>query len=279
MFLNIVNIKKTVNNNKLFYPMLYMYRWIRYFIFPQVKFVYNCIVIFCGNKHLKELKKIESGRCFIIGTGPSLTFTDLEKLKNEKTFGVNSLCKAFEKIGWCTTYFGFLDKEVFLKYGDALKVLDSKHIFYNIRVLNELTKRKFPLWNLSVPFNVYYGKHIFKYGIDIKTKFSGRPDKIVYDGYTVLYAMLQIAIYMGFTKIYLLGADCNYKLEKKHFIGTENDKNEVDSKLKYLGGNAMIESYKVAKVYADKHGIEIYNATRGGMLEVFERVNLDDVLK
>jgi hypothetical protein len=84
---------------------------------------------------------------------------------------------------------------------------------------------------------------------------------------------------MGFTKIYLLGADCNYKLEKKHFIGTENDKNEVDSKLKYLGASAMIESYKVAKVYADKHGIEIYNATRGGMLEVFERVNLDDVLK
>lgn len=40
----------------------------------------------------------------------------------------------------------------------------------------------------------------------------------------------------------------------------------------------MIEGFKVAKKYADEHGINIYNATRGGMLEVFPRVNLEDVV-
>ncbi len=31
------------------------------------------------------------------------------------------------------------------------------------------------------------------------------------------------------------------------------------------------------KKYADKNGVKIFNATRGGMLEVFERVDLDDM--
>ncbi len=36
--------------------------------------------------------------------------------------------------------------------------------------------------------------------------------------------------------------------------------------------------YRLLKKYADRHGIKIYNATRGGNLEVFPRVQLEDVL-
>jgi len=36
-------------------------------------------------------------------------------------------------------------------------------------------------------------------------------------------------------------------------------------------------AFEKAKEYADGHGIKIYNATRGGKLEVFERVNFDDL--
>lgn len=36
--------------------------------------------------------------------------------------------------------------------------------------------------------------------------------------------------------------------------------------------------YQLLKQYADKHGIRIYNATRGGNLEIFPRVALEDVL-
>lgn len=32
----------------------------------------------------------------------------------------------------------------------------------------------------------------------------------VYSGYTVAYDMIQIAVYMGFSEIYLIGADFNY---------------------------------------------------------------------
>ena len=40
----------------------------------------------------------------------------------------------------------------------------------------------------------------------------------------------------------------------------------------------MITAYKVAKKYTERTDVKIYNATRGGMLEVFERVNLDEVI-
>jgi hypothetical protein len=39
-----------------------------------------------------------------------------------------------------------------------------------------------------------------------------------------------------------------------------------------------LNAYTVSKDYADTHGIKIYNATRGGKLEVFERVDFDEVM-
>ena len=36
-------------------------------------------------------------------------------------------------------------------------------------------------------------------------------------------------------------------------------------------------AYEVAKENAEKKGIKIYNATRGGKLEVFERVDFDSL--
>lgn len=41
----------------------------------------------------------------------------------------------------------------------------------------------------------------------------------------------------------------------------------------------MITGYKAAKKYADAHNIKIINCTRGGMLEVFPRMKLEDVLR
>ena len=40
----------------------------------------------------------------------------------------------------------------------------------------------------------------------------------------------------------------------------------------------MIRSYEVVKQYESKYNFRVYNATRGGMLEVFDRVDLDKIL-
>ena len=60
--------------------------------------------------------------------------------------------------------------------------------------------------------------------------------------------------------------------EKNHFIGYQKDKKV---RLNTVYPERMQAAYESAREYADAHGIKIYNATRGGELEVFERVNFD----
>ncbi|UHA57891.1 hypothetical protein KDJ21_013425 [Metabacillus litoralis] len=99
------------------------------------------------------------------------------------------------------------------------------------------------------------------------------------------YTAIQIAVYMGVKEIYLLGVDHNFskmlndkgeiiidKTAKDYFTEEYNtDKDDL-----YIPNvEVSTRAFKVAKKYADKNNIKIYNATRGGKLEVFERVDFD----
>jgi hypothetical protein len=80
---------------------------------------------------------------------------------------------------------------------------------------------------------------------------------------------------MGFKDIYLLGCDCYYSPNSKnqHFV----EMKRIDPTF-VTAAERMKYAYQEAKKYADTHQIHIYNATRGGHLDVFERVSLEDVL-
>ena len=105
--------------------------------------------------------------------------------------------------------------------------------------------------------------------------FSEDVARVVYGGATVTYACIQIAVYMGFKEIYLLGVDCNYcKGSNSNYFFWEQKADVMNHK-----EDRMVLSYESAREYADSHGIKIYNATRGGMLEVFERVEFDSLFQ
>ena len=104
-------------------------------------------------------------------------------------------------------------------------------------------------------------------------------------GRSVVYDIgLQIAIYMGFSQIYLLGCDHNYSKmvneNSNHFIKDyfDKDKAEKYSAFKYESRKVEL-AFESAKKYAESHGAKIWNATRGGKLEVFDRIDLDYVLE
>ena len=87
---------------------------------------------------------------------------------------------------------------------------------------------------------------------------------------------MQLAVYMGFEKIYCLGLDSTGFLSNvtqskgyPHFYGG-NDAG-------FLMIPAMKQAYFAAKEYTEDHRIIIYNATRGGELEIFDRVSFDDL--
>lgn len=219
----------------------------------------------CKNRHLNQ-------RCFIIATGPSLTMDDVKKLKDELTIGVNSLCLWFDELGWETTYMGVQDERAYNKLAPNLCGLKPEALILSDWVVNKC-KLNTLTDEIIFPLN-FLNHHTFhsNYG----SRFSTDAYAEVFDGYSVTFSMIQIAAYMGCREIYLLGADCNYNFEKteeqyavSHGIIQENPQ---------YAGYKMIKAYESIKNDLDINGVRVYNAGRGGMLEVFERVDLDDVL-
>lgn len=222
------------------------------------------------NPELCKFKNMYQGeKCFIVATGPSITYTDLDLIKKlgYKSFGVNRIYLSFEQTKWRPDFLVAMDDKIMKYYQEELYACDVKEKFFGDQVeFDKKTK------------NLYWiHDHIVEYSPDIP-KFSSGIEWGIYSGRTVVYACIQIACYMGFKEIYLLGTDHNYtknqsELEnhfhKDYYSGEIKPDNYFKEKVEL--------AYKAAREYADLHGIHIYNATRGGKLEVFERKSLEEI--
>lgn len=228
------------------------------------------------NKIKAFYNKHEGERCFIIGNGPSLRTEDLEKINNEISIASNRVFNIFSKTNWRPTYYIAHDftllKDIF---EDADKV-ESKASFFPI--------------NMKWFYNKNFNKHINFLHKPVEfypnlPKFSNDISKGIYEGYTVTYAAIQLAVYMGFKEIYLLGVDFSYSKcidingilthdneQKDYFDNNENTKNVNLPNIQ----NSYL-AYLSAKKYTDENNIKIYNATRGGKLEVFSRIDFDSL--
>lgn len=238
----------------------------RYFKITKTDaFYYSC-------QKLKQYQGIHRGeRCFIVATGPSLTISDVNALKNEYTFGVNTCYKLFDKSTWRPTYYCISDINVYKEIGIQLKRMPLKNVFY------EGTFPDFEHEN-GVPFYqfLYYEFwSIVNGNRKNERRFSTDVSKVVYGGASVVYIALQIAVTMGFSEIYLIGVDCNYSGKQRHSQLADYQK---QPKLAPDAETNMIRCFEKAKEIAEQNGTIVYNATRGGKLEVFQRVNLDEVL-
>lgn len=226
-------------------------------------------------KNIKSLKnRYKGNRCFLIATGPSLTYNDLNRLKDEYTIGVNSLVKILDKIPYLPTYLGIQDGLVYDKIGNLIENSNLSYIFISDECYRKVKKKDNKRF---IQYPIYY-KHHDQHGemVNLSSGFTDDASMVVYDGYSVTYSLLQIAVYMGFNEIYLLGCDCSYdtKNGKHHFI----ESGHFDKQAATVG-ERMIYAYTIANKWLKENrpDVKVYNATRGGMLEVFPRKTLDEV--
>lgn len=222
------------------------------------------------NKILSYKNKYKNKRCFIIGTGPSLEINQLELLKNEYTFSMNSIVLSFKDTSWRPTYYFIQDGRAFKKLKDKILPLDKKDIFIGINYRYDGVKiddKEFYKCNFY-PLYMRPDEKIYK------IKFSDDCYEIVWDGTTVVYSILQMAMYMGFSEIYLMGIDCDYTSgDKKNIVEYVNNTNNIITESK------MLYTFSLAKQYANKKGIKIYNLNEKGNLYMYSRKNLFEVLK
>jgi hypothetical protein len=235
------------------------------------------------SKYIQGLKGICSGeRCFIIGNGPSLKAEDLELLKDEKCFAFNRIYYMYPKTNWRPWVYMVIDHDGVVQIDkDKNFIVDGSYVFLNDKEISNKYKSQNAHWVFAYDkFRILaYQVRNFKVKEDVSKCFSLNCFSVSIDAF-------ELAIFMGFKEIYLLGLDTEYPVSvdkhgKKIMNGniyahfTEN-KDEDKKLINYT--EALIDCYQVCKEYADRQGIKVYNCTRGGKLEVFERKNLEDVI-
>ena len=230
------------------------------------------------DQRVTAFENIHKGkRCFIIGTGPSLRIEDLDKLaeKGELCISVNGIVRAFEMTAWrpdyyvCQYGYGFEKwKRVLLEDGNVDHILVSESCLRNNPSPEFM---KFHLSSLDVRE-------------DRPPAFSRDFSCGAYVGGNVMYTCIQLAAYLGFTEIYLYGVDHNFAYEKQdnhfyadHLVGEGGDAYVTASVVESEAHETEI-ALAAARRAGEERGFRIYNATRGGKLEIFERVDFDTLL-
>ncbi|OUO38217.1 glycosyltransferase [Flavonifractor sp. An306] len=226
---------------------------------------------------LKDRHKGE--RCFIVATGPSLSVKDVEMLKDEITFSVNGIFKMYKNTSWRPTYYALCDPYVYIDYIKKgyiinLDEFSKEENFFPTRLKKELQKYNAGKKTIQIPF--CYLNHLLS---DKAVKFHYSDDPVwgYYNMRTVACYCANLAQHMGFTEIYFLGTDCDYITNGQHF-SDEKSPNLLEYNQLKKAQELLIDAFSFLKKEMDKRGIAVYNATRGGALEVFPRVELEKVL-
>lgn len=234
----------------------------------------DCIKEYYNPKIANLQNKYEKRRCFIVATGPSLTLADLDVLNRNHEFcmSVNTIFYSFDQTKWRPDQYIVVDLAIIEHYADSIKEMDVREKFIPDACID------FDYESLSDEFYVYHS--IYTAGALRQGLITENFAKYAYNTGTVTAVCLQLAMYEGFEEIYLLGCDCSYfETGLKHFCEPEelqiNGYGVLEGGLEILAYH--INAYEKIRDYADKKGIKIFNATRGGYLETFERVNFDDL--
>lgn len=227
---------------------------------------------------LKQLKNCHSGkRAFIVCNGPSLTSADLDRISQngDLSFACNKIENILSTTVWTPTYYAVFDETYQFTLVDTINRIPAKIKFFR---KNSYYKTRRVIGNkLFVEANG--SKKLLK-----NSKFSEDVSGVIYTIATTTYSLFQLAVYMGIREMYIIGCDNSYAREiSKDGTVLDTGRNSyfsvADKKEQTAAASVwqMNIAYEFARKYADAHGIKIYNATRGGYLETFERVDFDSL--
>jgi len=237
-------------------------------------------------RRLAALKDIHKGkRAFVIANGPSLKQTDMSKLKDEFTFGMNRIYLMFPELGFSTTYLTVVNDLVIEQTAADLAALSiPKFIAWRSRrhFPSNLPTTNLPTTNLpttQLPTFIYTSYTGPRFSTDVR----GR----VWEGATVTNVILQLAFHMGFQQVILIGVDHNYTTTGKPnttVTSQGDDPNHFSSA--YFGKGFRWQlpdletsevGYAMARQAYRAAGREIVDATIGGKLTIFPKVDYNSL--
>lgn len=235
--------------------------------------------ILSKNFSLKD--KYKGKRCFIIGNGPSINKQDLTLISNDEKIVMNKFFYHPILETWKPTFYCAADPSSSYppEYIKILKEAQGKLSAEGYMVPIE---NKSLIENNSVfpQEKTYYFRVRGGYGSNWDL-----TDTLCSDIQTTTHFAIILAIYLGCSPIYLIGMDHDWLAHRsveKHFYPSDNVEKGSPSDLSTTDYKTMMEIIlRVWKIYdeinkfAEEKHTPIYNATEGGFLDVFPRVEYD----
>jgi hypothetical protein len=225
-----------------------------------------------GNREILQFKdRHTSERCVIIGNGPSLNTMDLSFLKHETCFGLNRIYIAFERYDFVPTYLVSVNRFVLEQSAADFQELPcTKFLSFegvpaihpddNLIVINPRTWEDF---------------------------FSTDPRRGLCIGSTVTYVAMQLAFWMGFEEVVLIGVDHRFTTRgapHKIVESQGDDPNHFDPNYFGKGYTWQLpdlknseQMYRIADAYFRAYRGKIIDATVNGACPVFEKADYRDV--
>lgn len=236
-----------------------------------------------------KFKNIHKGkRCFILCTGPSVNLLDLKKLEGEYSIAASNfyMHKDYDVIKpnyYCVPNLSYNDKFTEEFGRKHLKMIEKRagdtHFFYSITE-KEMIEQYGMYKGKSVNYLFFslLGCEYEEVDLTLKTLMVQ----------SVPIMCLELAIYMGFSEVYLIGTEHDLLTTGQYKYFYNRNDNVVGNVDISADGNSNItrsyefflpcfyrlwEQYRIMKRIAGKKGIKIFNATPGGQLDLFERVD------
>lgn len=256
-----------------------------------------------NQKKFRKLRgKFKGQRCFVMGNGPSLRETPLEKLDREYVWGVNRCHLLYDQIDWRPQFYCAVDRRVTPNIApeiDEQSILLPRTTFFipeEFRSLRDWQGRKNIIWTKEKHQDPKLGPDGY---------FATNPPEFLRTPNTVTITCIQLAVFMGFNPIYLIGCDTRFsmpdglasgeghvrdpgtgELIEGFALTMEGDSDPNHFHPDYLkkgdpwsapniGG--QIYGYSRVKEKCDSLGVLLFNATRGGDLEVFPRKQFSEL--
>ncbi|MBB4658945.1 6-hydroxymethylpterin diphosphokinase MptE-like protein [Parvularcula dongshanensis] len=235
--------------------------------------------------------KFSGQRIFIVGNGPSLNKIDFEKLRGEYTFAANRIYLMFDRTLWRPTFYTAIDWRVTPDIRDEIIAMEGiEYPIFPTRYKGFFDELGDPFWfklrGGGPRFSDQFSHDILNDGV------AGRG--------SVLVQAIQIAFYLGFSPIYLVGVDVSYRVpstviqEGGDRFGTgtqllltstqDDDENHFDPR--YFGAgrkwhdpntDEMIRGFVACRKGVEFYGGKLLNATVGGNLNQIPRVDFDSL--
>lgn len=233
----------------------------------------------CGKLISKYKNSFLGRRCFFIGNGPSLYADDLTVLyeHEEICFAFNRIYNIFNDTLWRPNFYISQDEKMLKGSEEEVNKLRSaiKFIPIQLKWYYDININDALYFNMNWKQKENYNDFIF----------SDNAAKELACASTGMYTAAQLAVYMGFSEIYLIGVDHHFQISqnnKGEIIVDKSVKDYFCEKYNEDKDNLYIPNiekstltYLAMKKNCEKRGVRVYNATRGGKLEVFPRIDFE----